>query len=598
MFSASEISPKSCYFSKAPDLSGQRRRLIHMKKTLSLLLVLLMLASVLVSCGGNIPPDAEIKGAQITLYLANEIRDFDPGKVVLDDDAADVMNLVYSGLVSINDEGKVNYDLMEEYTTEYDKVRGTYKMYITLKETKWSDGRNLTADDVIFAWKRILDPEYDSPAATLLYDIKNARDVKNGDCSVDDLGLAAVDKYMLEVEFDKNIDYNLFIERLASPALVPLREDVVVSDSDWAKKSSSLVTNGPFAVKNLESGDKDGYTLERNSYYLRDKDDDNLDKYVIPYRIIVKYALDTEAKLAAIEEFNNGQAFYIGDIPIEKRTELKKKIKSADIPSIHTYIVNTENELLSTPEVRKALSMALDRDAIAKLVVFAKPATGFVPSMTSDKSATDSFRKNGKDVISSKADVQGAKALLDSAGVKGASFTLSYYNSESERAIAEYAANAWKELGFDVKLKELSNSAALYNAYDEAKFDILAVDYQMLSKDPFNTFASYSSKFSGMGIGLQYGNFDLVPHISGYVNEIYDELMENAYASTSRKDRSTFLHEAEKLLAEDMPVIPVIFNQDFYLINSSVISGEARDYFGGKYFSKLEMEDYEKYLTE
>ena len=70
-----------------------------MKKTLSLLLVFVMLASFLVSCGG-IKPDAEVKGAQITVYLGNEVRDFDPGYTQLDDDAAELMNLLYVGLVS------------------------------------------------------------------------------------------------------------------------------------------------------------------------------------------------------------------------------------------------------------------------------------------------------------------------------------------------------------------------------------------------------------------------------------------------------------------------------------------------------------------
>lgn len=568
-----------------------------MKKTLSLLLVFVMLASFLVSCGG-IKPDAEVKGAQITVYLGNEVRDFDPGYTQLDDDAAELMNLLYVGLVSINSKGKVVNELMKEYEVEHDKVRDTYKMFITLKQTKWSDGRNLTADDIIFSWKRILDPEFDSPAATLLYDIKNARDVKNGDCSVDDLGIAAVDKYVLEIEFDEKIDYDRFIERLASPALVPLREDVVTSASDWARKSTSIVTSGPFVVKGLDSGDKDGYTLERNSYYFRDKDKDNLDKYVIPHKIIVKYALDEEAKIQALAEYENGQAFYIGDIPVALRNDYKKSVKTADVASVHSFVINTENNILSKPEVRKALSMALDRSEIAKLVVFAKPATGFVPTMTSDKTEKDSFRKNGGAVISKTGDIEGAKALLDSVKVKGGSFTLSYYNSETERAVAEYAVSVWKELGFNVKTKELANSAAFSNAYREGNFDMIAIDYQMLSRDPFNYFASLSSTFSGMGIAMQYSNFDLVPHISGYVNPEYDALIESAYEANSRKKASTYLHDAEKILTEDMPIIPVLFNQDYYLIKKSVVSGEARDYFGGKDFTKVKMKNWEKYIVE
>ena len=85
-----------------------------MKKTVSLMLVLLTLVSMLAGCGG-IAPDSKDKGAQISAYISNEIRDFDPGYTLLDDSAAKIFNLIYSGLVSINENGKVEYDLMKKY---------------------------------------------------------------------------------------------------------------------------------------------------------------------------------------------------------------------------------------------------------------------------------------------------------------------------------------------------------------------------------------------------------------------------------------------------------------------------------------------------
>jgi len=565
--------------------------LLHMKKTLSLMLVLVMLATTLAGCGG-IAIDAEDKGAQINAYITSEIRDFDPAYTMIDDSTAKVFNLIYAGLVTINDDGKVEYDLMEKYEIVFDERLEENKMYITLKETMWSDGRNLTADDVIYAWKRILDPEFDSPAASLLYDIKNARSVKNGDSSVDDLGIAAVDNYILEVRFEKTgTDYDLFIERLASPALVPLREDVVTRYDNWATSSSTMVASGPFTVKNLEFNK--GVTFERNTYYMRNREKDNLDKYVKPYRINVSYKLDLDEQLQAFED---GTLFYLGDIPVENRVEYKKKAKTSDVPSVHTYVMNTENKVLAKPEVRRALSMALDREAIAELVVFAKPATGFVPSMTTDKTSKDSFRKNGGNVISPVADLEGAKALLEEAKVKGGSFTISYYDNETERAIAEYASEVWGELGFKVKTKALSNSKKFSNAYRDGDYDILAIDYQMLSEDAFNAFASYATTFSGMGIDIQGGNYDFVEHVSGYSSEAYDALIESAYAAGSRKEASAYLHEAEEMLANDMPVIPVVFNQDYYLINKKVVSGQSLDYFGGKVFDDFVMKNYKKYL--
>lgn len=550
-----------------------------------------MLAATLVGCGG-IAVDSDDKGAQISAYIANEIRDFDPGYTMLDDSTAKVFNLIYAGLVSINDDGKVEYELMDSYEIVHDDRLDEDKMYIDLKATMWSDGRNLTADDVVFAWKRVLDPEYDSPAASLLYAIKNARDVKNGDCSVDDLGIAAVDNYKLEIRFENGeVDEDLFIERLASPALVPLREDVVTRYDTWAISSSTMVASGPFAVKNLEFGK--GFTLERNTYYFRDKERDDLDKYVKPYRINVSFKLDLEEQLA---EYEAGNLFYLGDLPVEVRSEYKKSAKTADIPTVLTFVLNQDNKTLAKAEVRRALSMSLDRNAIAELLVFADPATGFVPSVTNDKTSKDSFRKNGGDVISSSADTEGAKALLSDAKVKNASLTLGYLDSATETAVAEYALEQWKALGLNVKTKVYKNAKQLSNAYNDREFEILLIDSQILSKDAFNAFASFASTFSGMGIDMQNDNYDVVPHITGYMNEEYDTIIENAYAASTRKEASELLHQAEELLAQDMPVIPVVFEQDFYLINSKVLSGQKTGYFGGKVFSNLKMKNYQKYL--
>ena len=154
----------------------------------------------------------------------------------------------------------------------------------------------------------------------------------------------------------------------------------------------------------------------------------------------------------------------------------------------------------------------------------------------------------------------------------------------------------WEELGFKVTTKALANSKRVSNAYRDRDFDILAIDYQMLSEDAFNYFATFSTAMSGMGIDMQNGNYDPVEHISGYSNEEYDAIMENAYAAEDRKAASVYLHEAEAKLAEDMPVIPVVFNQDYYLMNKKVISNVSLDYFGGKIFKDLKMKDYKKYL--
>lgn len=562
-----------------------------MKKLITMLLAAAMSVTLLAGCGSSLKEDE--KGATVNLYIGTEIVDFDPAIAFTDDSAVKVLGLVYEGLTRIGANGKVEKALMKEYEIVEDVEEGEYSMLIEINDTKWSDGRVVSADDVVYAWKRILDPEFSNTAAPLLFDIKNARDVKMGDMSIDDLGIAAVDNTVLEVKFEGKIDYDLFLENLACLALVPLREDVVTryakEGTSFGTKVSSMCSNGPFAVKGLDSGDS--LTLERNVYYYRitDKDKaDALDKYVLPYRLVVNFDADVEENTLAYE---NGEIFYLSEIAASKRTEYAKKAKVSNLLSTTSIIFNAENEIFDDADVRRGLSMALDRKAIADIVTFADPATGLVPPAVYDKKVGDSFRKNGGDLISVTADAAGAKSLINKASGK---FAITCRDDEIEIAIAESCADAWEALGYKVEVNEL-NLRRYRKAYEEGDYDVILLDYQSLSTDSFGVLAPFATAFSGQGIDIQNDNYDPVSFIKGYENDEYNELIENAFAEKNRAARSAVLHEAEALLMEDMPIIPLIFNKDAYVYNSKVLSGIDSYYYGFRDFNDLKMKNWRDY---
>lgn len=559
-----------------------------MKKLISLVLLTAMLATMLVGCTTL---EGDEKGAIINVYIGSEITDYDPALAYTDDSAVKVLGLLYEGLTRINADGKVENALMKSYKIIENPDKDDYRMQITIKNTKWSDGRVVAADDVVYAWKRILDPEFTCSAAALLFDIKNARDVKNGDNSIDDLGVAAIDDTVIEVQFEKKIDYNLFLENLACLALVPLREDIVTryekEFGSFGQAVSTLCTNGPFAVKGLAFGKT--LQLDRNVYYYRDTDnEDALDKYVIPYRLMINFAADEEENTTMYE---NGEIYYLGEIGLSKRTAYAEEATVTDLLSTHTYFCNTSKSVFKDANTRLALSKALDRNEIAKIVTFAKPATGLIPGTVYDKSVGDSFRANGGDLISASADVAGAKSLASSG-----SFTLTIKDNAVENAIAEYCKGVWEGMGFKVTIKALSD-ADYREAYETGNYDMIAVDYQCLTTDSFAALAVFDPAFSGNGIDIQNENYDAVPYVVGYDNAEYNELIEQAFAETDRAARSTYLHQAEELLMKDMPVIPLIFNQDAYVYNSDVLSGIKDTYYGFRNFNKMKMKDWRDYQT-
>ncbi len=567
-----------------------------MKKIISLLILTVMLVTMLASCGSTLK-DGE-KGAIINMYLGSEVTDFDPAVAYTDDSAAKVLGLIYEGLTRINKSGKVENALMKSYKIIEDEEKGEYYMEITLKNTKWTDGRIVMADDVVYAWKRVLDPEFSCAAATLLFDIKNARDVKLGDNSIDDLGIYAVDTDELRIQFEGKIDYKQFLENIASLALVPLREDIVVRYDRFGTSTATMCSNGPFAVKGFDEGER--LVLERNPYFYRNTDageEDALDKYILPYRINVNYALERSEKTTVeaknFTAYENGEVLYIGDIALAKRAEYEKKAKTADLLSTHSYIFNTEKRVFKKADVRRALSLALDRNAIADMVVFAEPATGLVPSTVYDKKVGDSFRKNGGNVISASADMAAAKALAGNASSK---FTITCRNNEVDIAIAEAAKAAWTELGYKVSIEALE-AEKFKKAYDKGDYDVIAVDYQILSTDSFGALSVFALPFSGMGIDIQNDNYDPVPYIPGYQNDDYDALIESAFAEKNRAARSTYLHDAEALLMTDMPIMPIVFNKDAYLANKK-LSGISIEYYGYKDFSDLALKDWRNNSAE
>ena len=240
-----------------------------MKKAISLFLCLIVLLSALAGCSKEV--DENDKGAYITMYLTDMVYDFDPAHAYGNESALRIVSLLYDNLFVLDENGKVKKSLAKDYKISEDDNAEEYKMIITLNDTKWSDTQPISAEDVVYAWKRILDVSNSFDAAVLLYDIKNARAAKAGECSIDDVRIYALNEKQIEINFEGKIDYDQFLLNLTSYALVPLRETVVKQaekEDDWAKSSAQIVASGPFRLRKVNyEPESAGLILDRNSYY-------------------------------------------------------------------------------------------------------------------------------------------------------------------------------------------------------------------------------------------------------------------------------------------------------------------------------------------
>ncbi len=595
------------------------------KRLLSLLLCLILAVAVLASCG---PEDENDKGAYIKMYLADQIYDLDPLFALNNKSAEKIISLTFSGLFKIDENGKVKNDLVKSYKITEDDNAKEYKMLLTLNTTYWSDGIPVDAADVIYAWKRVLDVENHNPAAALLFDIKNARAVVEGDCSIDDLGVTDPDSLVLEITFERKINYDQFILNLTSPALVPLREDIVEKNDDWAKKPATIVCSGPFTLRGVNYGiekeaGNESMILERNPYYFRDKNKDALDKSVTPYRLEIDFSLtDEEIK----QKYDDGEIFYVGEIPLSLRDYYADSATVADEMSTHVYYLNEkalianggEGEYLFANEaVRNALSLAINRDEIAAAVVFAKAATGLVPYGVFDSTSSKNlFREAGGAILATGADQAAAKASLATAGIDPAKYSFSISvraEDEVHVQIAEMVQIAWQGLGFNVTLNKISPiknddinklteeiaADIMDDIYNEniyaGTFEVIALDLVAPSPDAFSILAPFAKKFAGQALDMTTLEYKILPHITGFDNEEYNALIEQLYEETDIVARASLLHDAEELLLSKMPVIPIIFNQDAYVISKD-LSNYSSSYYQNRRFAKLKLKNYELYI--
>lgn len=567
------------------------------KRIVALTLCLVFLLLALAGCARN----EGDKGAYIRMYLSEPVYDLDPLNAFDNQATLQIVSLIYEGLFTVDEDGDVKGALVDEYEYIEDEERGIYKLVLKLKETKWSDGVPVTASDAQFPFLRLFSNGIHSTAVGMLFDIKNARTIAAGNDSRDHLGVVVTDPYTLEIEFERNIDIDTFLPILASPALYPLRADKIDINERWNLIGDEVICNGPFRISSMDFSDADGFVLERNTYYYLDREKDDIDKYVTPYRIVVDYSTSAVDQLAKLNSTEAGALYYFGYIPLKARTDeyadVLKKLDKTPANSTHVYYMNQSVAPFDNASVRKALSLALDREAMAKAIVYAEAATALVPQALlyrADKSAT--FRDKAASYLAATADIEAAKQLLKDAGVTASdhSFALTV-NSDSEEhmAMANLAVAAWKALGFKVTLNALGSEeivevnsegenvftgahvSAYRSALKSGSFEVIALDLVATAPTALSYLAPFAAAFSGNGYTVSQGEngetvYTVAPHVTGYNSTDYNAKIDAAQNEQNEKKRAALLEEAEAMLMNDMPVIPVIYNQNTSLVGKKL----------------------------
>ncbi len=470
-----------------------------------------------------------------------EVQTLDPHKAE-GIPAYNILRDLYEGLTIEAPDGKVIPGTAESWEVSEDGK--TYVFHIR-KNARWSNGDPVTAHDFVYGLRRSVDPATASKYSLILAPILNAEDVIAGKQPVENLGVKALDDYTLEIRLKSSTPYLLGL--LNHSSTYPVHKASVEQYGDQFSRPGKLVSNGAYVLKEwvVQSHVK----LEHNPNYW-----DNANTI-----IDTVYFYPIEDQSTELKRYRAGEIDRTEDVPSQQIKWIKKNL--ADELQVAPYLGSyyfgfnlTRPPFKDNPKLRRALSMAIDREIITKHItgLGEKPLYSWVPPGINGYEAA---RLDYADWPQKKR-VEEARRLYKEAGYsksKPLTVEIRYNTSENHKKIAIAIAAMWKQaLGVKTKLVNEEWKVFLENRKQKQVTQVFRSGW----------IADYNDPYSFMEILLSnHGLND-----SGYVNPEYDELLHQASMENDPKKRFELMRQAEALVLRDHPVIPIYSYVSSHLI--------------------------------
>lgn len=494
----------------------------------------------------------------INLSYIAEIPTMDVTKAT-DNESMNVMRNVFEGLYTLGEDNKVVPGVAKSYDVSEDKKTYTFH----LRESKWSNGMPVTAEDFAFAWKRAVNPNTAAEYAFLFFDIKNARKINSKEVPVDQLGVKVIDHKTLEVQLEQPVPY--FIQLTTFPTFLPISQKYFESKGNqYGLESDQLIYNGAFTLYNWKH--EQGFQLKKNASYWDSKtvklDEINFD--------IVK------DKSTEVNLYESGQVDRVG-LTGEFVDKYRNNPDFKERPEVTVQFLrlNQENEILKNKNVRLAISKAFDKkDFVEKLLNNGSlPAEGIVPFNFARGTDEKDFRKENGNLA--KYDVNAAKESWKTAKQELGKEEVVLELLTSDNALAKRNAEYFKGeleknlngLTVNVKPQPRKQQIELLLSSDyDIGIDVWGPDIPdpITFLDLFTTDSTY--------------NFDK------YSNKQYDELIYKVKTDLADDEKARWeaMKQAERILLEDGAVAP-IYQQGRSYLQRSFVKGIVTNDFGGEF---------------
>ena len=479
-------------------------------------------------------------------------------------DGGNMILHAFEGLLTLDENGQLKEGQAESWETSEDGLTWTFHLRDGLK---WSDGTDLTAKDFVYSGQRVCDPNVAAPyAETVLGMVKGYDEAIAGD--ITKLDVQAPDEKTVVVNLANPCSY--FGELAAFATLNPVQQATVEANGDaWATSADTYISNGPFMMTEWVPGSH--ITFSKNPNYWN-AEAIKLDK--LEFELI-------EDSNAAYSAYTSGEVDMIKDVPTEEIPSLQGNDDFHVDPIIGTYYIslNLQKEYFQDARVRKALSLAIDRNYVANTLMQGtySPASAIVGPGWLDTDGS-SFAENANggtpyiDNDNFDANLEEAKKLLEEAGYpNGEGFPQIEYttnDADYHKVVAEYLQQAWAAIGIDLKVN-IVEWASFTPMRRNGEFDVARNGWVGDYTDPSNILELFCTT---------NGNND-----GKYTNADFDAAIEDSRVTTDAATRSADLHKAEDTLMNDAGCIPIAYYNDFWL-QSSKITGSWHSSNGFWYF--------------
>ena len=607
-----------------------------MKKVLLFLLISVMSIGLLTACGKTDDQDEKevTEGTQdeaniestMTVSLASEPDTIDPALNSAVDGATYIIH-TFSGLVGYEQTEDGNLDLIADIAKELPEAEATddgkVKYVFELKDDlKWSDGSDLTAHDLVYAWNRAADPMTAADYGYMFEVVDGYAELTELDADENIVNPDA--KLNIEASEDGKtftvvlpVDVPYFLELCAFPTYMPVKESVVEGNEAWATKAETYIGNGPYKAVTFTTSE---LVVQKNEHYhFADK--------IVPDEIVFAFNEDDTSLLA---NYQNGSYLFIDNVPVEEIPALRENHPDEFVTmgQLGTYYVsfNVNDEKFTDfddeekVKIRQALSLMIDRNYIVEELSQAGeiPANGFVAMGLTEPDGSEYIENNGPnrdgkgyfnvskedyaanseeaiELLKEVAESSGAFTVTDEGEVSAEFPTLDYITNPTSlhEAIATYLQSAFAQYGINMTVATQEWGTFL-NTRKEGNYSVARNGWLGDYNDPISFLDMWVSGSGnndvqlGKGDHAEYAGYSYDGQDGLTWQESYDQIIAAVKAEKDPEKRFDLMHEAEDLLMSTGAICPIFYYTDIYMVSPKVQGGFASP-LGYKYFMYAEV---------